>query len=217
MLLILASFPRAHERPPNLVTRARVTRVMNGAQTASSTAQSTDALLDTLARQLEEVDEERVLAEIAKLDNEIIERQERVATRRRLLEMKRIYGSSSREPAESASANANRRPVGSSDAAAESREQPATDPSLRQLSAKEKRQQVFDIMSSEQGVWTPIRMRDAFMGRGLDPHYGTALRNIMWNLWKHGRLARSDDEAGYQLPLPSSGEGLLSEREGEDR
>lgn len=62
-----------------------------------------------------------------------------------------------------------------------------------------KRDAVLAILRERPGRWENSEMRAALAERGIDPHVGTPVKNIMWRLAKDGTLHASGNGV-YEFP-----------------
>ncbi|MDX6705163.1 MAG: hypothetical protein QOI48_1009 [Solirubrobacteraceae bacterium] len=65
-----------------------------------------------------------------------------------------------------------------------------------------KRDTVLAILRENPGRWQNSEMRAALAQRGIDPHAGTPVKNIMWKLAKDGILHASGNGV-YEFPVLS--------------
>jgi hypothetical protein len=63
----------------------------------------------------------------------------------------------------------------------------------------EKRDAVLAIMRDRPGRWTTADMRKALASRGIDPHAGTPVKNILWQLAKVGTVSPAGNGV-YEFP-----------------
>ena len=66
----------------------------------------------------------------------------------------------------------------------------------------EKREAVLAIMRERPGRWTTKQLRAALAKRGIDPHAGTPVKNILWHLAKAG-VVHASGKGVYEFPALS--------------
>ncbi len=66
----------------------------------------------------------------------------------------------------------------------------------------QKREAVLAILRERPGRWTNADLRAALVERGIDPHAGTPVKNIMWKLAKDGTVHASGNGV-YEFPALS--------------
>jgi hypothetical protein len=77
-----------------------------------------------------------------------------------------------------------------------------TTPELRRASRQEKAAVVRELIEGRPGRWTTVELREALTERGIDPHLGTPVKNILYSFVNDDHWGTAHGGGEYDFPDP---------------